>query len=109
MTSPTTLGRFLEGGARIEAELAHGVEDAAVDRLQPVAHVGQRAVHDRRERVGEVALLERLAKVDRLDRARRNQLFSHEAGITGRSRSIQGRDRQCDVGADLLPRRGTRS
>ena len=61
--------RFLEGGAGLEPELAHGVEEAAVDRLQPVAHVRQRPLRDRREGIGKVALLERLAKVDRLDRA----------------------------------------
>ena len=40
------------------------MEDAAVDRLQAVAGVGQRALGDGRERVAEVALLERLAQVD---------------------------------------------
>ncbi len=61
------LGGLLVGRAGIEPQLAHAVEDAAMDRLQPVAHVRQRAVHDRGEGVGEVALFERLAEVDRLD------------------------------------------
>ncbi len=30
-----------------------------MDRLQPVAHVRQRAVHDGRQRIGEIALFER--------------------------------------------------
>ncbi len=37
--------------------------------LQPVARVRQRAAHDGGERIGEVALLERLAQVD-FDRLR---------------------------------------
>src|SRR3546814_9599972 len=38
-------------------------------RLQPVAHVGQRARHDRGERIGEVALAERAGEVDGPDLA----------------------------------------
>ncbi len=33
--------------------------DAPMHRLQPVAHVGQRTAHDRRQRIGEVSLLQR--------------------------------------------------
>ena len=36
-------------------------------RLQPVARIGQRAVHDGGERIGEIALLQRLAQRDLLD------------------------------------------
>ena len=57
------LRAFLEGGARIELEDMHAVEDAPVDRLQPVAGVGQRAAHDGGQRIGEIALFKRLAKV----------------------------------------------
>ena len=42
--------------------LPHRVEDAALDRLQPVAHVGQRAGGDDRQRVVEVARLRRLVE-----------------------------------------------
>ena len=45
------LGGFLEGGAGIEPQHPHAVEDAAVHGLEPVARVRQRAVHDGRERV----------------------------------------------------------
>ena len=47
--------------------------------LQAVAHVGQRAVHDRRQRVGEVALFERVLQVDRLDAvgAGQNRFVAH--------------------------------
>ena len=39
-----------------EARLVHRVEDAAVHRLQPVAHVGERALHDDAHRVVEEGL-----------------------------------------------------
>ena len=45
--------------------LPHRVEDAALHRLQPVAHVGQRARGDDRERVIEVPGLRRLVQRDR--------------------------------------------
>ena len=69
MVSPTILAHF-ELALRAEPELLHGVEQAPVHGLEPVAHVGQRAVHDGGERIGEVALLERLAQVHVLDRPR---------------------------------------
>ena len=62
------LGAFAELALRLEPELAHGVEHAPMHGLQAVAHVGQRAMHDGRERVGEIALFQRLAQIDRLDR-----------------------------------------
>ena len=58
------LGAFLERRGGIEPQNLHAVEDAAVDRLQPVARIRQRAAHDGRERIGEIALLERVAQVD---------------------------------------------
>ena len=76
-------GKTLVG---IEAQEPHGVHDAPVHGLQPVAHIGQRAVHDRRQRIGEIALFERLFQVDRLDviaaaGGGRNKAFSHCAGL----------------------------
>jgi hypothetical protein len=38
---------------RLEAEIVHRVEDAAVDRLQTVSHVRQGARDDHAHRVGE--------------------------------------------------------
>ena len=43
------LGGLLESGPGVEPQQPHGVQDPAVDRLQPVARIGQRAVHDRGE------------------------------------------------------------
>src|SRR5262245_7316766 len=84
---------FAELPLRRKPELLHGVEQPAMHRLQAVAHVGKRTVHDGRKRVSEVALLERLAQIHRLDRAlriRRRNPFSHRprladwaAGLTG--------------------------
>ena len=51
---------FLEGRAGIEIEEPHAIEDAPVHRLQPVAGVRQRAMHDGRERIGEIALFQRI-------------------------------------------------
>ena len=73
------LGRFLERGVGIEPQQPHAVEDAAVHGLEPVARVGQRAVHDGGERVGEIALFQRRAQRDLFDLAffGGNQSFVH--------------------------------
>src|SRR5690606_7483831 len=54
-------------GAGIQAQLAHRVDDAALDRLQAVADVGQRPVEDDVHRVVEVGLLRERTKRDLLD------------------------------------------
>ena len=73
------LRRFLERRPRIEPQQPHAVEDAAVHRFQAVARIRQRPVHDRGQRIGEVALLERVAQRDLLNVAvfGGNQLFTH--------------------------------
>jgi hypothetical protein len=58
---------FLERRAGVEPQQAHAVEDAPVHRLQPVAGVRQRAVHDGRERISEIALFQRIAQHDLVD------------------------------------------
>jgi len=65
---------LLEGAVGIEPQLAHGVEQPAMHGLQAVAHVGQRAGHDRAERIGEVALAQRISELHRLDRCQRNDV-----------------------------------
>ena len=74
------LGGLLERRAGIEPQQLHPVQDAAVHRLQPVARIGQRPVHDGGERIGEIALLQRLAQRDFLHLAPvgGNQLFAHD-------------------------------
>ena len=58
----------------------HPIKDAPVHRFQPVAGVGQGASHDGREGIGEVALFERVAQIDRFGAPawrRRRDIFSH--------------------------------
>ena len=64
-------GGFAEGPRRIVAAFLHGVEDAAVHRLQPVARIGQRARHDHAHRVIEVGAPHLLFDGDRRDIVRR--------------------------------------
>ena len=68
----------------VEPQQAHAVENAAVNRLQAVARIRQCAMHDRGERIGEIALLERLAECDLLNVhwLRWNQSLAHGTGLT---------------------------
>ena len=54
-----------------------------MDRLEAVARIRQRAMHDGGQRIGEIALLERLAQRDFLHIAARrgNQLLAHAAWL----------------------------
>ena len=67
--------RLLVRAARHQAELVHRVQDAAVDRLEPVAHVGQRAGDDDAHRVVDERLLHLL-----FDEARKNALAGVRRG-----------------------------
>ncbi len=73
------LGGFLERRAGIEAQQPHAVEDAPMHRLEAVARVRQRPVHDGRQRVGEIALFQRIAQRHFMDvgRFRRNECLTH--------------------------------
>ena len=73
------LGRFLERRFGVQPQNLHAVEDAAVHRLEPIARVGQRAIHDGGERIGEIALFQRPAQRDLFDLALvgGNQSFAH--------------------------------
>ena len=55
---------LLVGLVPVVAELAHRVQHTAVNRLQTVANVGQRATHDHAHRVVEVRLLHLVFEVD---------------------------------------------
>ena len=72
---------LLEGAVGIEPQLPHGIQQAAMHRLQPVAHIRQRARHDGRQRIGQVALGERLSELHRPDGAKRYDVaaFGHRA------------------------------
>ena len=83
------LCRLFEWRAGVEPQQPHAIEDAPVHRLQPVAGVRQRAVHDGRERISEIALLERIAQHDLVNFGRlfrRNQSFSHGEALNPRGR-----------------------
>ena len=89
MTSPTILADLAKALVGIEPQQPHGMHDAAVHGLQPVARIRQRAVHDGRERIGEVALFQRLLQIDRFDIVaaailRRQKPFSHGAALAER-------------------------
>ena len=68
----------------VVAALVHRVEDAAVHRLQPVAHVRQRAADDHAHRVIEIGALHLLDDRNRLDAGRRRRV---PAVVLGRSKS----------------------
>ena len=77
------LGGFAERPCRAQLQLAHGEQDSAVDGLQPVAGVGQGAVHDRGKRVLQVPLLDRFLK--RFGFRRRHvQMLSHALHYSGK-------------------------
>ncbi|MET3838674.1 hypothetical protein ABIE49_000752 [Bradyrhizobium sp. OAE829] len=61
------LGGFLERRAGVEPQQPHAVKDAPMHRLQAVAAVRQRAVHDGRKRIGEIALFQRIPQHDFMD------------------------------------------
>ncbi len=66
---------FLERGAGVEPQQPHGIEQTAVDRLQTVARIGKRAMHDGRQRIVEIALLQCLAERDLLHVGRPGNRF----------------------------------
>ena len=57
------LGGFLERRIRVQPQQPHAVQDAAMHRLQTVAHIGKRALGDGRQGKGEITLGQRLAEI----------------------------------------------
>ncbi len=74
-------GALAIGRAGRQAHLAHRVQDPAVDRLEPVAHVGQGARHDHAHRVIEVAHPHLVLDPDVPDIA---DVVGHSSGSPGR-------------------------
>ena len=95
-------GAFGESLVGVQPQQPHGVHDAAMDRLQSVAYIRQRPVHDGRQRVSEIAPLERLFEIDRFDFVAaavviwRQKPFSHGFGLA--ERVIRGK-RRVNIGA----------
>ena len=61
--------RLLVGLRRAHARLLHRIEDAAVHRLQTIAHIRQRARHDDAHRVVDVRVLHLVLEIHRHDLA----------------------------------------
>src|SRR6185295_426272 len=80
-------GAFLVACRGIELEQPHRPQEAPVNRLQPVAQVGQRARSDRRKRVDEIALGESVVE-RRVDDGIEN--VAHADALAG---PIPGRER----------------
>ena len=60
-------GAFARRAIRIQPHLLHGVKDAAVDGLESVANIGQRAADDDRHRIVEIRTAHLLFDVDGLN------------------------------------------
>jgi hypothetical protein len=73
ITSPTTFAHFPMLGVGRQVLLPHRVEDAALDRLQPVAHIRQRAGRDDGQCVVEVARLRGVVQRHHLRAGRRRR------------------------------------
>src|SRR6266550_4537830 len=88
-------GALLVGAPGHEPQLVHGVQDAAVHGLEPIAHVGERALHDHAHRVVE----ERLAHLV-FDEAREDAF----AGRCGHETKCQVLNVGCQQGSARLPK-----
>ena len=66
------------GAVRLVPGVVHRPQHAAVDGLQPVAHVGQRAADDDAHRVVEVARAHLLLELARLDAAGAERLYDSD-------------------------------
>ena len=88
---------FLVAGSRVKPQLMHRVHNSPVHRLQAVAHIRQRARHDRRQRIGQIALAERIGEVDIADLAGkgRNRHKSISKLDSGRVAPLLHRGRGC--------------
>src|SRR6266516_7257700 len=66
---PDDTGALQPRARGLQTRLVHRVEDAPVDRLEPVADVGERARDDDRHRVVEEARAHLLLEITRFDAA----------------------------------------
>src|SRR3712207_6660231 len=79
------LGALRVGPRRAEAQLVHAVQDAAVDGLEAVAHVGQRAPDDDRHRVVEIRRAHLVLERAGLDVSASDDVSGHAFSPPGRS------------------------
>ncbi len=98
---------FCIGLIGIESQQAHCMHDAAMNRLQTVAHIRQRTMHDRGQRISEVAFLEGRFKINPFDVfvavVRRNQTFTHSSQYQLRDSSASGDENQSSTFVAMLP------
>ena len=78
-------GAFARGLVGLQAHLLHGVQNSAVDGLQSVADVGQRAADDHRHGVVEIRPLHLLFNVDGLNVQRAGASSPPGGGVRGSS------------------------
>ena len=96
-------GAFLEAGAGIQPQQLHGVDQPAVDGLQTVAHIRQRTRHDGGQRVGEIALRQRIPQLRVLDMSGRVIRHRCPQSSSIRLYSIRSPVRRCGHIASAAP------
>ncbi len=82
-------GALARGPVGIQAHLLHGVQNAAVYRLQSVTHIGQSAADDHRHRIVEIRLLHLLFDIDGLNVER----AGNAGAVSATGRRSQGKFR----------------
>ena len=92
------LGRFAKAPGGRQAQLAHRKQDAAMHRLQTVAGIGQGAVHDGGQGIGQITLTngaaQRLRDQHRLDLGVVRR-FRHGCGVAPRAGTVQTEPHPC--------------
>ncbi len=82
-------GALARGLVGIQAHLLHGVQNAAVNRLQSVTDIGQGATDDHRHRIVEIRLLHLLFDIDGLN----VQRAGDSGAVSAAGRRSQGKFR----------------
>ena len=72
--------RLLVLGARFEAQLTHGINNASLHRLEPVTNVRQGTIQNHIHRIVEVSFLRIVLKRKLLDICRRLHQLCHDFG-----------------------------
>ena len=101
------LGALGVGASRPEAQLVHRVEHAAMDRLQAVAHIWQRAPDDHRHRVVEVRGAHLLLERAGFDVAAADHISTRQASPLGSSPPYTSRLATALALSSMKARRGS--
>ena len=92
-------GAFLEACRGIKPQQMHRIDQPPMHRLQPVAHIRQRARHDGGQRIGQIALGQRIRQLRVLDMP--DQIIRHPVAPTPRPVPRPGR-----IASDARPAAG---